>query len=560
MLRKEKRGKLAVWAVTIVALVLGMVACGPAAPPAAEATPTQPSAQPSATAPSAEATPTSPPEPKKGGTLVFGQISDAYELGNPPKSGGLTSYYPINEMFERLVVVQADGSQRPQLAESWESSEDLLSWTFHLREGVKFHDGTPFDAEAVRFTYEDRLMNPDHSLVAAQYQAGIKDVEVVDDHTVRFHLNYVNSHFIAQLVSDMRAVMMSPAAAEKYGEDLALHPVGTGPFRFVEWVPDEQIVLERNEEYWGGPPNLDRIIYKVVPDTQTQLIELEEGTLHISWNFPFEHLQELEENPEIRVESGVQNATYGLWFNTQRAPFDDVRVRKAVTLAVDVDTIVETVAAGLMDRAEGPVPVSVSTHDPTLEIPKYDPEEAKRILAELGWEPGPDGILQKDGQPFTVHMIWTEVVTSKDKEIGEVVQRYLTELGLDVRMELMDWSTFSPVRRDRDYDICWMQVGPRPPDPALTTLDLGLRCGALLNDSDYCNEDFDAIMLEAASTIDPEEQARLYSEAQQMAIDGYAGIYIGNTYMFMAIRDEVKDFTFHPGTYMGLLATAYIGE
>jgi len=283
------------------------------------------------------------------------------------------------------------------LAESWEASEDALTWTFHLRKGVTFHDGTPFNAEVVKFSY-DRVMNPEHSRVAAQFQEGIKEVEVVDDYTVKFHLNFPNASFIAQLVADFRSVIMSPAAVEKYGEDLAINPVGTGPFKFVEWRRDEQIVLERNEDYWGGAPLLDGVIFRVIPDEQTMLIELEKGTVHMSLNFPIEHLAELEANPDLTVHKGLKHASYGAWFQVNMPPMGDVRVRKAFALAVDVDTIVDTVGKGLMVPACGPVPPNNVLIKPCeIEWPKYDPEEAKRILVSWVGKRGPMGFCKRMG-------------------------------------------------------------------------------------------------------------------------------------------------------------------
>jgi len=499
------------------------------------------------------------PAAKRGGTLVYGQISDANTL-EPYMATGLTALYPMSQMFERLVLIDHDGSLKPWLAESWEGSEDAQTWTFHLRKDVKFHDGTPFNAEVVKFSY-DRLMDPEHSRVAAQFQEGIKEVEVVDDYTVKFHLNFPNASFIYQLLGDFRSVMISPAAVEKYGEDLSLNPVGTGPFKFVEWRRDEQIVMERNEDYWDDPPLLDRIIWKVVPDEQTMLIELEKGTIHMTFNFPTQHLEDLRANPDIDVRQGLFHAIYGAWFNVNMPPFDDVRLRKALTLAVDVDTIVETIGADIMVKACGPVPTNNALVDPCeMEWLGYDPEEAKRILAELGWEPGPGGILQKDGEPLEIYLMWTEVVTAKDKELGEALQSYLSQIGADVRFEVLEWSTFSAARRDAKFDMCWQQTGPRPPDPGLTALDLALKCGAVLNLSTYCNKDYDAIVNKAMSTTDPAERLKYYKQAQEFIRDEYVGIYMGNPYQYMAIRKEVKNFTFSANRSWNVFNKTYLEE
>lgn len=480
--------------------------------------------------------------PVSSGTLVYGLRADAATF-DAPRAQGPSDFTPINQIYERLVLIDYDGSLKPQLAESWQGSSDLLRWTFKLRRGVKFHDGTPFNAEAVKASY-DRVMSPETSLLARQFQSGIDKVEIVDDSTVIFHSKGPNASFVYQFVGEMRPVIHSPSAIQKWGREYNAHPVGTGPFRFVEWRRDEQIILDRNPDYWGEKPKINRLMFKIVPDAQTMLIEVEKGTVHITQSpfFPVEQLGQIRRNPNLVVGQDVQYQVFGYWFNTRKEPFTDVQVRKALRLAVDTDTIVKTIGAGLMERARGPVYIkSVAVH-PSLQEPLYDVDQAKRILASRGWQPGPTGILQRDNRPFAFTILATSGIIPKDKDITEAVQRYFRAVGVDARIETLELGAFLAQRERAAHDVTWMAIGPRPPDPALTALDIALACTGNLNHSYYCSAELDAILARAKSAKDLSQRKQFYYVAQEKVWEEYPGIYVSNPYFFIVQRKEVKGF------------------
>ncbi|MEN3186783.1 MAG: ABC transporter substrate-binding protein, partial [Atribacterota bacterium] len=255
-------------------------------------------------------------EARPGGTLVFGSAGDAARLDPADVTDGI-SITRTDAMFEGLLRYQEGSTEiEPCLAESWEVSEDGLTFTFHLRKGVKFHDGTDFNADAVVYSYK-RQFDPNHPF----YQYGewaywkwmfnyVKDVEKVDDYTVKIILSQPNASFLTSMAMFTVAVV-SPTACEKYGADFFKNPVGTGPFKFVEWVKDDHITVEAFDDYWGGRPYLDRVIFRVIPDPSVRLLELEKGTIDcVEYPSP-DDLERIKSNPDlVLLETAGINVGY----------------------------------------------------------------------------------------------------------------------------------------------------------------------------------------------------------------------------------------------------------
>ena len=488
---------------------------------------------------------------------MYGLNADIATFDGPSVTGA-PNFMVLSQMAERLVFVDYDGSLKPQLAETWDSP-DLKVWTFKLRKGVKFHDGSDFNAQAVKSSY-DRVMNPDTSLIAKQYQAAIEKVEVIDDFTVRFTATAANASFIPQFVSETRAVIQSPTAITKWGKEYAQHPVGTGPWRLASRKADQEIVLERNPDYWGTKPLLDKVVFKIIPDSQTMLIEVERGTVHLSPNFPIAQVAEIAKSPNVTVAKELQYQLFGYWFNTKNALFSDVNTRKALRLAVDTKRIVDTLGSGFMERARGPVYVPSAIAHPTLQEPDFAPDEAKRILAGLGWKAGSDGVLAKDGKRFSFTFLTTiSGQVANEHEIAQAVQRYFADIGVEAKIEELEFGAFLAKRVQRTFDFAWMAIGPRPPDISLTALNIALSCTGNLNDSQICDPEFDKLVTQAAQTSDLAARKQLYYKAQERIWEQYPGIYISNPYAFMLINKKVTNYQHSAGVRIfNLFGTAQI--
>src|SRR5437660_4479372 len=282
--------------------------------------------------------PTAAQQAVRGGTLTFATGADPDSLD--PQNTQSNPGEQVNRMMhENLVRFSAKMQLEPALAESWLASKDGLTWTFKLRKGVKFHDGTPFDAKAVKYFF-DRVLGDEKPFKASLYTPVVQGAEVIDDSTVRVILKQPFGAFLFIMAHSAGAIV-SPAAHQKWGKDLALHPVGTGPFKFVEWMKGDRVTMERNDGYWGGAPNLDRVLVKTVREDQARVLSLEAGDADLIVNIPTEEIPRLKKDPRITVQPSPTARALFIAINVKKKPFDDVRVRQALNYAVNRDAIVK---------------------------------------------------------------------------------------------------------------------------------------------------------------------------------------------------------------------------
>lgn len=478
-------------------------------------------------------------QPKRGGTLVYAQIGDPNTL-DTVRAAGVPALMVSSQIFDHLVHIGADGSHKPALAVSWESTSDLKRYTFKLRKGVTFHDGTPFNAQAVKFNYE-RFKDRAVSGMTAQYEL-IERVETPDDHTVMFYLNRPNVAFVEENVSEWRAVISSPTAVKKWGKEYGIHPVGTGPWKFAEWVADDRIIVERNSNYWGGAPLLDKLSIRSIPDDQTRFFELQRGSVHIAHMLPPELLGRLRGNADVEVQLPPSLTIRGFNLNVSAPPFDDRRVRLAVYHAIDADAMVTNILKGTAVRSIGPVYVKSPVIHPTLKEPGYNPTKAKELLAEAGWKPAADGILTKDGKRFEITLTYGIGTIPKAKELCEAAQQYLAQVGIKVSLREMELTAYINSTRQRQFDMTIFAIGPRSPDPVLTALDIGFKTKGRLNVTGYSNPELDALLEKGTAVSSMEERKKYYYRAQELVMSDVPAIFTHNDLDVMAIRKHVEGY------------------
>jgi len=293
----------------------------------------------------------SPAAAQPAGTLVVGLVAEPVNL-DPAQVTDLNSNRVGRRIVETLVTFPEESTQVvPGLAESWTVSKDGLRYTFKLRKGITFHDGTAFTAEAVKFSIE-RQIEPDHPFSKlgkypfANYNFGnVKAVEVVDPSTVEFVLKEPRASFLAVLTAGAASVV-SPTAVKKFGADYALQPVGTGPFKYVSWDRGQRVVLEKNARYWRYPVKIDRVVYRPIVEDQARLTELLTGSLDVIVGVPPDFVGQLEANARVTLLKQVGAHVWYLGINNQKKPFDDKRVRRALNYAVNKDAIVRDVLKG----------------------------------------------------------------------------------------------------------------------------------------------------------------------------------------------------------------------
>ena len=340
-------------------------------------------------------------------------------------------------MYDRLLTRNDEEELQPALVTAWEVSEDGLEYSLTLREGVTFHDGTPFNAEAVKFNIERHLAIPD-SANYADYEA-VERIDVVDDLHVNIILREVRPDFAYLGLSQWGAAQVSPTAYEELGERYSEAPVGTGPFMFDSYVPGSLIRYVRNENYWGGAPLLDAVEVKIIPEPSVQLVEIEAGTADAVIVTDPQNVARLED-AGLTVVSVITADTVFISFNVSQPPTNELAVRKAIAHAIDRDTIIESVLLGYAEKSRGGVTTTSPFYDESVPMVEYDPEEAGRILDEAGWVMGADGVRERDGEKLTLNQISTDF--ENWGLFNQIIQEQLQAIGINCEISTLEWNAY----------------------------------------------------------------------------------------------------------------------
>lgn len=425
---------------------------------------------------------------------------------NPAESSGLADATVVRTMFEGLVGFDRELEVVPELATSWEVSDNVTTYTFELREGVIFHDGTTFNAEAAK-TYYDWVLEPEGiGSRGRSALTGVESVEVLSPNTLRFTLGAPNSAFLFNLaLSNLR--IASPASLEEYGDEVGRNPVGTGPFRFTEWEDGVSIKVEAFDNYWGEPALVDGLEFLVVTNAATRVAQLQSGEVQFIEALPSQLVEPLQAVPNLEIV--VQESTFARTFqmNTSKAPFDDVRVRQALNYAVDKEQLINVVFRGYGTEMTSPIPETVFGHAPQ-EPYAYDPERARQLLEEAGYG---------DGFSF-------EVLTFTGDEYsaaGQVLQQYFADIGVDMQLD--------PAERGALNDQIFLPVEENPTQAALVgastatgdadrALTVSFSRASWPPDSNnwsfYENAEIDSLIEQGRATADQDERTEIYAQAQ----------------------------------------------
>ena len=487
----------------------------------------------------------SPAAAQPAGTLVVGLVAEPVNL-DPPQVTDLNSNRVGRRVVETLVTFPAESTQVvPGLAESWTISKDGLQYTFKLRRGIAFHDGTPLNAEAVKFSIE-RQINPNHPAYklgkypfANYFFGNVKAVEVLSDERVAFLLNEPRASFLAVLTSGAASIV-SPTAVMKWGPDYPSHPVGTGPFRFASWDRGQRVVLEKNPGYWKYPVKVERVIYRPIVEDQARLTELLTGGLDLIVGVPADNVAPLEKNPKITLLKQVGAHVWYLGMNNQKKPFDDKRVRQALNYAVNKDAIVNDVLKGTGSPSKGPVLPGTWGADGALKAYPYDPDRAKKLLAEAGY---PNGFTTTLWVPESGSGMQAPVAMST------VMQSNLKAVGVNVSLQTMEWGAYLAKLRSKEQELfalSWM-AGTEDPDMVMYPLLHSSQWTPVgPNRALYKNARFDALLTQARVTTDQAKRAQLYKEAQRILIDDAPWVFVDHEIQIAALTKRVQGFKLHP--------------
>jgi peptide/nickel transport system substrate-binding protein len=453
-----------------------------------------------------------------GGTLVRAMTSEPGQIdpqGSP--SSGLSLVLPY--LFDTLVVRDLDNSVHPLLAESWEVSDDGLEVTIKLKEGVTFHDGTPLNTEAVRFTFERFKEKGMRSPIYGGIMQ-IATIEAVDDLTVRFTFGQPAANFWSTL-SMPYAGIISPDSAREADASGEGNLVGSGPFILDSWETGQALTFVRNPDYdWGpsvvenqGPPYLDKFVYKLIPDAATQLAALQAGEVDVIFINQPSHRLTLEADESIQLEDALLNSLIYLGFNCQKSPFDEVPVRQALSHAVNKAEIVSVALGGLGQEAFAPLPPTLPGFDASLKEYElgYDPQKAQELLVEAGFQQKEDGSWERDGQPLKGLLLTS--TRAPNEAIATVLQSQFKAIGVPVEIQQLDSKAVMEATGEGQFDLLLWRYDWNDPD-ALNIFLGSDRIGSS-NRVAYGNAEVDALLEQGAHEMDEAARERLYVEAQK---------------------------------------------
>ncbi len=496
---------------------------------------------------------------KRGGTLTIVRPTDPVSLDPhlETTAPGAWVYYNILEPLLTL-------DEKMQIQLKLASSYEVMSPTrvrVKLRPGVKFHDGTPLNAAAVKFTLDRALRGTPPARWAA-LTGSLEGAEVVDDLTVDVVTREPYGPILRTLAMVYPSIV-SPTAVQKMGADFSRAPVGTGPFRFVEWKTNTHVIIERNPDYWGEKAPLDRVIFKVVPEEGARMIALQTGDADMVLLPSPPQLPALRRDAKYTVHEVVGGRVVFIGMHAGLPPLDDVRVRSALLHAVDRKAILDNIMEGSAVAARGVLAPSVfGFKDMQLDrLYPFDRARAKALLAQSGWTAGPDGILVKGGQRLSLNWLAARGRYPKDGEITEAVQAMLKEVGVEGKVQFLDWAAvFKELRGDTFgrhlFTLGWVTTNADA-DYSLYTLFHSKQAPAKgWNTSRYANPRVDTLLEQARRSLNQPERERLYGEVQDILAKEMVWIPVYNTKEIVVTRSHVKGFQVHPVEYnLGLWKT-----
>jgi len=488
--------------------------------------------------------------------MVVGRPADAISL-DPARVSDNESGEVCEQIYESLLRYRP-GSTRlePGLAERWEMSTDGLVWTFHIRPGVTFHDGTPLDAGAVVFSLE-RQRNPQHpyhrrdktglEFAYVEMLRVIRKVEATGPMTVRITVDRNYAPFEANMAMVAFAII-SPSALASWREDYYLHPVGTGPFRFTEWQ-DGRIVLERNDTYWDKPPAIDRLVFRAIPDGRQRLIELESGAIDVAYSILPGELQFVDLHPDLQLYRAAANNVAYLAMNSTHPPFDDPRVRRAVNYAINKDPIVKLAYQGMATPASGPLPPTQWGHHP-VDTYRYDPQRASDLLKDAA----ADGHFD----PFRVYRLYVPSTPRPylpDPEtVARVIQANLKAVGLQTELVVQGMKAHIEDAQNGEHDLAlfgWVGDNGDPDNFLYMLLDQdNTTPGDARNVAFYRDAELHRLLIAAQQSMSRAEREAMYRRAQERIAAQAPWVPLAHSQVSVAARVDVGGIVVNPSTHV----------
>ncbi len=485
-------------------------------------------------------------------TLVVSSGSEAVTLDPHVSFDGQS---PLLWRASYETLVKYDGSTLniiPNLAESFDISEDQLTYTFKLRPGITFTDGTPFDAAAVKFNIE-RQAKVEQGIAYAL--GGIESIETPDDLTVVIKIGSPNDGFLSAFAGTYAVYMISPTAVREHEENgdlaqgwLRSNMVGTGPYVLTNYTQAQQAVFERNPNYWQGwdGQHFERVIVKYITEASTTRLLMERGDVDIALFLPDDVVEAMDGEPGIVVTNEPSFNLYYLMLPTHKTPTKDVKVRQAISYGFDYATWTQDMMQGRAEQARGPLPSTLEGFDPNTPQYQYDPAKAKALLAEAGY---PDG-------GFTIKYTYETGYWWK-RPLGELFQANMKDLGITVEIQELSPAAWADLLTNKEqaehaYGLVWWPTLNSPSDYLWSMFHSGGQGSAGFNWNYYSNEEVDQLLDAAPGEPDPEKRQAMYSRIQKILVEDAPGLFVYEKNYRLPMREEVQNFVFN-GVYIEML-------
>jgi peptide/nickel transport system substrate-binding protein len=510
-----------------------------------------------------------PAPPTAQDTFIFGAQGEPVCLDPAIITDGISGRV-TNQVFEGLVKFDKDTTNVvPSLAEKWTTSDDGLVWTFTLRQGVKFHDGTDFNADAVvkNFDYWKNTQNPMHD---AQVKAGqtfeyfelqfggfddasiISDVKAVDPTTVQITLKQPQGPFLNNLAMFV-FVFWSPTALEKAGVDSCKNPVGTGPYKFVEWKPNEQVTLAAFADYWDKPnaAKMPNVIIRNIPNNSSRLLALSAGEIHGMEGMEPRDVAAVKENPKFKLLLRPANTTGYVAFNYKVTEFQDPKVRQAFAQAINKAPIVDKFYGGTGAVASQFQPPALWGYNKTLQDWAYDADAAKKLLADAGY---PNGIseITFDGKKMPLEFWYMPVSRPyypNPKDVATAIAADWAKAGINVTLQTVDWATYLDKRKNGLlplYMLGWTGDNGDPDNFVCYFFCLDANDTPKITEGFFADKEISDVLKKAAVLVTQEERAPLYQQAEQMIHDKVSRIFVANNQPPLAFLANVEGYVPNP--------------
>ncbi|NTU22384.1 ABC transporter substrate-binding protein [Brevibacillus sp. HB1.2] len=481
-------------------------------------------------------------QPKKGGTITMGYQMEPDTLDPQKTSMPAGNFVGVLLGGALLILDPFTFELKPHLAESYTISDDGKTMTFKIRPGVKFHDGTPLTAEVFKQSYERALDPKTASPVTGPDVSAIKSISAPDDSTLIFHLDEPSASLLSNLSYGGYQQPISIEARNKYGNELGRNPVGVGPWKFESWKTGESITLVRNDDYkWAapfalnqGPVRPDKFVLKFIQDNQTMMAALDSGTIDIA-TVPPKDAKKYKDHKDFTVLEGMQPAEYFIGMNLENEILQDVRVRKALNLAINKDALIMADLQGEGVPVYGPIPPTMIGYDAAVEQYgyKYNAEQARQLLEEAGWKPNAQGIREKDGKTLSLTML------IEDTNPGhQLVQSMFKEIGVELHIQKYESATALEQALKGEYDL--FSTGHGSVDPDILHLLLHSSQIGGLNFFRLSDQQLDSLLDKGRTTTDQAQRQQVFADIQKRVVEQAYWIPLYSAKTFVVVSNRIQ--------------------